>query len=54
LTPRKRLNRFRQLFRRGHPGPFDKDRDNPHVRLRQSGGNFKPHVIVLLFQTPPA
>jgi hypothetical protein len=54
LTPRKPLNRFRQLFRRRHPGAFDEDRDNPHVRLRQSGGDFKPDVIVLLFQAPPA
>ena len=54
MTPRKPLNRFRQLLRRRHPGAFDEDRDNPHVRLRQSGRNFKPHVIVLLFQPSPA
>jgi hypothetical protein len=54
LTPRKRLNRFWQFLRGRHPGAFDEDRDDPHVRLLQSGRNFKPHVVVLLFQPSPA
>ena len=54
MTPRKRLNRFWQFLRGRHPGAFDEDRDDPHVRLLQSGRNFKPHVVVLLFQPSPA